>query len=130
MNKCLQCEKEYEAKRSSSKFCCDNCRVKYHRKNPKKSIGKLELTVLYNSILELLERGKFSEKNIPAKEKDYQQTFSNYDSEEIEEEEITTFEDYKRLKFECENEDDWLTLSNRIRNDKHLTSRQIQFLLS
>jgi hypothetical protein len=32
MNKCINCNKEYEAKRTSSKFCSDRCRIAYNRK--------------------------------------------------------------------------------------------------
>ena len=31
MNKCEQCLKEYEPKRTSSRYCSDNCRIAYHR---------------------------------------------------------------------------------------------------
>jgi len=38
MNKCLQCGKEYEPIRATSKFCSTNCRIKYNRLTvPKKS---------------------------------------------------------------------------------------------
>lgn len=71
MNKCLQCQKEYKSKRPSSKFCSDNCRVKYHRntksenKTKKSGVSKIELEVLYNKILDLVD--KFENPNNPAR---------------------------------------------------------------
>lgn len=54
--KCIFCEKEFPAKRESAKFCCTNCRVKYHKKFGRKQqavVTEVKLQVLYNSILEL-----------------------------------------------------------------------------
>ena len=31
MNKCIACGVEYEAKRSTSRFCSDKCKLAYHR---------------------------------------------------------------------------------------------------
>jgi hypothetical protein len=47
--KCLQCDNEFEHKRETAKFCSDKCKVKWHRKNPKKgAVAKFELMTLYN----------------------------------------------------------------------------------
>lgn len=56
MNECLNCKKEYEAKRPHSKFCSVKCRVMYNRKNPKEGVSKVQMQVLYNSILEVVNR--------------------------------------------------------------------------
>ncbi len=51
MAKCLECGGEFEAKRSTAKFCNANCRLSFHRKNetltnvtlkPEKIIEKIE----------------------------------------------------------------------------------------
>lgn len=57
MKKCLQCPNEFEAKRESAKFCSDKCRVAWHRKHGKKDgVTKFQMQVLYNSILEAIEK--------------------------------------------------------------------------
>lgn len=55
MKDCLQCGEKYENKRETSKFCSDKCRVKYNRKNPKQGVTKLQMQVLYNSVLALVQ---------------------------------------------------------------------------
>lgn len=56
---CLNCEKEYEAVRDTSKYCSDNCKVKWHRgnsdKNKEKPITKFQLQTLYNSVKFLVD---------------------------------------------------------------------------
>ena len=54
MNKCLQCGKEYEPIRATSKFCSTNCRIKYNRltvsKNDNLTVSMpKKVTVSYNS---------------------------------------------------------------------------------
>ena len=53
MKECLNCTKEYEPKRETSKFCSTSCRVRWHQKNSK---GKNKVTPqnmqeLYNAVL-------------------------------------------------------------------------------
>lgn len=53
---CLECKKDYEAKRDTSKFCSDNCRVKWNQKNGRKVKGELkpfQMQVLYNQMVEI-----------------------------------------------------------------------------
>lgn len=55
---CLKCEKQYEAKRDTSKYCSDSCRIGFFNKNKKgnsdQPITVLQLQVLYNSLLEAI----------------------------------------------------------------------------
>jgi hypothetical protein len=54
MKECLNCQKEYEAKRETSKFCSVSCRVLYNRKNPKKKkVNPLEQMASFHQ--EMLE---------------------------------------------------------------------------
>lgn len=57
---CLNCQKEYQSERAKSKFCSNNCRVKWHRSNSpvqkEKNITKFQLQVLYNSIKDLIDK--------------------------------------------------------------------------
>jgi hypothetical protein len=56
MNKCLKCGKEYEAQRSTSKFCSNKCRSAFNRKNPTNGVTRVQMQVLYNSIMEAVSR--------------------------------------------------------------------------
>ena len=40
--KCLECSKEFEAQRSSAKFCSTKCRVDYNRKGEGKETEVVE----------------------------------------------------------------------------------------
>ncbi len=55
MNKCIMCQKEYEAKRVTAKFCSSACRVAYARTQ---SAGKV-LSVLTKE-LSVTDKGKVS----------------------------------------------------------------------
>lgn len=132
MNNCLQCKKEYEAKRGTSKFCSTNCRVKYNRKNGnKKSVGKVELEVLYNKILDLVD--KF-EKPTESSFKGEAINIHKYDEvgqyTEPKRQLIRTFEQYRQLRLDCENEEDWQILADDIRNAPNLSTKQKQLLLN
>ena len=58
--KCLQCDKEYEAKKDTSKYCSTSCRVMFSRKNKgnKKVEAEksflLQANVALNSLLEMV----------------------------------------------------------------------------
>lgn len=57
MRECLNCKREYAFKRAASKFCSDKCRVSYNRKHPRQPlVSQVQLQVLYNSLLEAVER--------------------------------------------------------------------------
>lgn len=58
MKECLNCKKEYEAKRPHAKFCSVNCRVQYNRTHPKDVITKTQVQVLYNQMLEMMSQLK------------------------------------------------------------------------
>lgn len=51
MKACLNCQKSYQSKRDTSKFCSDKCRVAYNRKHPQAGVSKFQMQVLYNNIL-------------------------------------------------------------------------------
>lgn len=60
MNKCLKCQKEYEPKRSTSKFCSDSCRSAFHRDSPATKVTKLQMQSLYNAVLEAVEKIQYA----------------------------------------------------------------------
>lgn len=52
MKKCLWCDKEFESKKDTAKFCSTSHRVMYNRKHGKRDqVTPLQLQVLYNSLL-------------------------------------------------------------------------------
>lgn len=59
MKACLNCEKEYQHKRESSKFCSDKCRVMYNRKNKVDREKQLE-----KGIMEILNETKAAVKQM------------------------------------------------------------------
>ena len=135
MKECAWCKKEYEAKRETSKFCSDSCRVMQYRNNnkgkPKKEIGKLELTNLYNSILELIEKSThtFTPNSIQPKQEINKPYFDKPDEREEETKKVT-YSEYLILKRECESYEDWVELSYKIKNDKDLPNNHKKLLLS
>lgn len=49
MKMCLECKTEFKSKTDRRKFCSDKCKVKWHRKHPKKdSVSKFDFQALYN----------------------------------------------------------------------------------
>jgi DNA-directed RNA polymerase subunit RPC12/RpoP len=57
VHKCLNCEKEFDAKRETAKYCSTNCRVKFFNKNGKNgAVTKLDLKVVYNELLDLAQK--------------------------------------------------------------------------
>ena len=56
MKECLNCKREYEPKRATSKFCSTNCRVLYHQKHGKSKIKPIQMQALYNSLMEAIDK--------------------------------------------------------------------------
>jgi len=135
MKECLECRTEFEPKRDFGKFCSDKCRVKWHRKNPNKgnTLDKVQVQVLYNTMLDLLSSFKYPPSNEKFKESvnpvfKYPIT-KNYFGQESKITIRRTFENYQQLRKECENEEDWLMLKEEILNSD-LSIKQITLLTS
>jgi len=56
--KCLECSKEFEAQRSSAKFCSTKCRVDYNRRSveDEKDLQKAASAISINSALKQIEK--------------------------------------------------------------------------
>ena len=121
MNKCLNCQKEYVPKRSYSKYCSDSCRVAYFRKNGKKdAIKPLQLQVLYNAMLEMLQKGG----NLPIKNIDTPIAINNSNTNKV----VVSRNEIKRspanwveLRRECQDADEYNQWLEDLENDIHLT---------
>ncbi len=64
MKECLQCKKQFEAKREdTAKFCSANCRVKWNKKNggkkKKQDTANVTSQVLMNKVLDMLDKVRF-----------------------------------------------------------------------
>lgn len=57
--KCLKCEKEYQPKKETSKFCSTSCRVMWGRKNKSTVSQSVQMKVLVNTILDKLDKVDF-----------------------------------------------------------------------
>lgn len=134
MKQCLQCEKQFDAKRDAAKFCSVNCRVKWNRKNGKKSeIKPLQMQVLYNQILDAVN--KIGQNNgLPPAAAYKIETVktepikkSSWDEPQSD---LVTFQELLNgmvgIQFSDEKED----YAEKIRKATHLSEKQINLLLT
>lgn len=57
MKECLWCKEPFEQKKETKKFCSTSCRVMFNKKFGKKDeIKPFQMQVLYNQILEVVEK--------------------------------------------------------------------------
>lgn len=128
MAKCLNCEKEYVAKRETSKFCSDSCRVRHHQKNGKKdkiatqNEMRLILSKMNNAITELqskVETANLGQKT--AYEPMFQQPVRVQSK---------SFAQYEQEKLACETPEQWAELSKQIQNDTLLPTKHRNYLLN
>lgn len=135
MKECLQCKKEYKAERDNSKFCSANCRVKYHRANPKvkvQEVTPIQVQALFNSMMETLGRLEERIKFEPVTPK----SFDGSSSTKTLMDEAGLWETPKKqplkrtsahwveLRRECESADDYAKWLEDLENDQFLTSRE------
>lgn len=136
--KCLKCEKEFEPKRETAKFCSDSCRVMWHRKNGKnRPVTKTQVQVLYSMALSALtELKNHKPAELPA---DYlnvtkigvlgQDGTVKPLSFSAPQTALKSFEQWQRAKVECENEDDWEKIKAGIEAATNLTQKQKNLLI-
>jgi hypothetical protein len=132
--KCLQCQKDFDAKRETAKYCSDKCKVKYHRKNGgKNTIKPFQMQVLYNSIVELIEKGQqqqFRAANpMPKELHALEQNLKNKDQfttvTEVPQRQIKrTPAHWVELRRECVDADDYAQWLLDLENDIFLNSRE------
>jgi hypothetical protein len=119
MKECLQCKKEFDAKRDSAKYCSDNCRVKWNRKNAvKKDISPVQLQVLYNSLLEMV--GKINTAALPPFfDAEPPKNLARTEPPIYQKAVIKikrSFDYYKQARIACQTEEEWIDLKNEILN--------------
>jgi hypothetical protein len=126
----LNCDKEFNPKRESRKYCSDSCRVIYHRKHGKKNqISKFQMQTLYNEVLSMVQ-----DLNKPTNEiKPYEQPQTNYPINTTPLK-ITppsapkSYLQYLNEKRELENEEQYNTWLGQLENDPYLTTPQKKVL--
>lgn len=132
MKVCLQCDKDISARRETAKFCSDNCKVKWNRKNGKANVSKVQMQVLYNQILEVVGKiGQFN--NLPPSSQliiEQRKTEKKTSWDEMPNNNLPTFQsllnDMAGLQFADEKED----YAEKIKKATNLSEKQINLLLT
>lgn len=136
MNNCLNCKEDYEAQRPTSKFCSDNCRVKYHKKNKRAAKAVLSpeqrLNIVYNKILEVLDNPAVKElKGRTVSDLlNYGVTDVKIPPQVVQKIVPRDFTYYARRIRECESPEEYAPLKQEINEALHLTTKQKQSLLN
>lgn len=130
MKECLHCKNRYESSKDFSKFCSTKCRVAYNRKNPKQSLNKVQVQVLYNAIMERL--GQIEYKPTTGASFDGKKNIPNDDPLTFQAPKIAlkSFDYYRMAKKELNDEEDWLKMKIEIQKATHLTEKQKNLLLT
>jgi len=123
MRECLECKKEYENQRETSKFCSTKCRVKHNRKS-QKTKSKIQMDVLYNAILDMVTN---MPKNTPMSE---MASKAVYNHPIYKPASGKTFAQYQQAKIDCETVEQWNELEREIANDTSLSSKLKNLLLN
>jgi hypothetical protein len=133
------CKNEFENKTGRRRFCSDACKMKWHRKHPKKNTAtKLDIQVLLNefkaAIQEMggLNKQTASDLFLFGEARSDGKPLINGITPETKFEVSPvvvekTFEQYKQLKFECDNDYDWSKLKAEIMASS-LSTRQKDLL--
>lgn len=130
MKQCLNCQKEFEYKREAAKFCSDRCRVQYNRKHPKEGVTKVQMQVLYNEVLDLIQKAK-SEPQQPyfgVVTKD-EVRWGQPADEPVKIRLKRPFRTLQALVNECESQEEYEPLRREIEEADHLTDREKAILL-
>lgn len=118
MKQCLNCEKQFNEKKETAKYCSTSCRVMWNRKNkdkPKTLNAEQRLTIIYNKIMEaIVSEPKFIQ--------DQKKVVSDIETIGIAEYKpmfqqpkfSKSFQYYQQARLDCENADDWAELRNEI----------------
>lgn len=113
MKKCLKCNKDFEEKRQTAKFCSTSCRVGYHKKHGGTSATKMQSKTLIEMVSELLDIIKSPEPrptHIPIYKSDDNKPLS--------------MQDWLIQKRECESEEEYKKWLDRLNADTNLTYKQ------
>lgn len=133
MNKCLRCQKEYEPKRSTSKFCSDSCRSAFHRDSPATKVTRLQMQSLYNAVLEVVEKIQYA---APQKEYDSPRLPPTMQDEPLsfgklrQQTELPTFQSLLNGMADLVFADDKEEYAHKIHAATHLSDKQRELLFN
>jgi len=132
MIKCLNCEDEFEPKRTTAKYCSDSCRVMYHRKWGKKNlVTKLDMQILYNEMLSMVrDLNKPTNSIQPQQQPETNFSINTPPFKIAQPKAPKSFLQYQSEKKELENEDQYRIWLEEVENDLLLSTRQKQLLKS
>ncbi len=125
---CLNCKKEYDAKRPHAKFCSVNCRVAYNRKHPKQSVSPFQMQVLYNAFLDAVEKIQY-----PAPKQVYDALKSAPKGQDEPFKNVkpipkvgvdAIMRKYVDDRRDCSCDEEFISWLERLENDERLTSKQ------
>lgn len=139
---CDNCGTPFTAKRQRAKFCSDICRASFHQsilEKPKK-VKEMSVQEMYTGILEMI---KTIPELINSKPIELPADYLNFDKVGIMRGDgsvepldfsapqiaLKSFEQWKREKHECENEEDWERIKSGIMAATNLTSKQKDLLI-
>lgn len=137
MKECLWCKKDFQEKKETAKYCSTSCRVMYNRKNPKDSISRVSMKVMYDLALRALEELKNNKPaELPA---DFLNVTKigiagqngiieplNFSKPQIA---LKSFEQWKGAKHECESEEQWEKIKDGINAAANLSQKQKDLLI-
>lgn len=129
MKECLNCKKEYEPKRDTSKFCSTSCRVRYHQKHGKSKIKPVHMRVLYNEVMDLIQKAKLEPQPSYFGVATKDDVKWGQSSEPVKIRLRRPFLALQALVDECESQEQYEPLRKEIEEADHLTQREKAILL-
>ncbi len=128
---CLNCQKEFEPIRKDiAKFCSVKCRVQHGRKNPKNSITRVQAQVLYNAMLELVDKIQSQPPKEAYDSAPLKITYDEPTKFSAPKTALKSFDYYRMAKKDIEVEEDWQKMKAEIEAATHLTAKQKNILLT
>lgn len=144
--KCLaeDCGKEIENKTGRQKFCSDACKMRWHRKHPRKNFAtKFDMQILLNefksAIQELSNSNGFTERKVdPISKKEelaaynstHQNQFTSFETKPAPPKITRSAEQWHELKRGCESAEEWATVKWQIENATNLSAKQKQTIIN
>lgn len=121
MKECLNCNKEFQAKKETAKYCSTSCRVMWNRKHGKKNqVSPIQIQVLYNSMLELVEKIGESTKLVQEPKPAVQALSFETAPQKVPLKRNPA--NWVELRRECQNSEDYAKWLEDLENDTFLTS--------
>lgn len=131
MNKeCLNCKKEFEAKKDTAKYCSDSCRVMWNRsplnKKEKGLTDLQQMKVMYNSLMEKIDKLSFPTIQVQpsAKLVSFDGIVHQVEEKQQNARQSRTPAHWVELRRECESADDYAKWLQDLESDIFLTTRE------